>query len=148
MPGPSANIPSNSRSSSFSSPSPTASANRVGSLPDTSAAREATLLSSLGAIDAHLPAGPAWSAVSETGLILPPANTTGINGTPMPETPDTLTEDDRWAIVHYVLSLSEVHDGRGLDSMRMRAGEEDHGDGHDEPGDESHSEGHDSDDGH
>ena len=74
--------------------------------------------------------------------------TAGINGTPMPAVPDTLTEDDRWAIVHYVLSLSEVHDGLGLDSMRMRGGRDDHGDGHDEDGDEGHGDGHDSDDGH
>ena len=56
--------------------------------------------------------------------------TAGINGTPMPAVPDTLTDDDRWAIVHYVLSLSEVHDGLGLDSMRMRGSHDDHGDGH------------------
>jgi len=72
----------------------------------------------------------------------------GITGTPMPAVPDTLTEDDRWAIVHYVLSLSDVHDGLGLDSMRMRGGHDDHGDGHDGGGDEGHGDGHDSDDGH
>ena len=52
----------------------------------------------------------------------------GITGTPMPAVPDTLTEEDRWAIVHYVLSLSDVHDGVGLDSMRMRAAHAGHGD--------------------
>ncbi|MCH2104323.1 MAG: cytochrome c [Planctomycetes bacterium] len=52
----------------------------------------------------------------------------GITGTPMPAVPDTLTEEDRWAIVHYVLSLSDVHDGVGLDSMRMRAAHADHSD--------------------
>jgi mono/diheme cytochrome c family protein len=57
--------------------------------------------------------------------------TAGINGTPMPAAPDILTPDDRWDIVHYVLSLSEVHDGAGLDSMRMRTDEhvDEHTDG-------------------
>ena len=74
--------------------------------------------------------------------------TAGIHGTPMPAVPDTLTEDDRWAIVHYVLSLSDVHDGLGLHSMRMRGGRDDHGEGHGEDSDESHGDGHDADDGH
>jgi len=57
--------------------------------------------------------------------------TAGINGTPMPAVPDILTEDDRWALVHYVLSLSERHDGLGLDSLRMMQGDDDHGEDHD-----------------
>ena len=60
--------------------------------------------------------------------------TAGINGTPMPAAPDVLTPEDRWDIVHYVLSLSEVHDGVGLDSMRRRMSghdvEETHHSGH------------------
>ena len=60
----------------------------------------------------------------------------GITGTPMPAVPDTLTEEDRWAIVHYVLSLSDVHDGLGLDSMRMRADHADHG--HEDQATEGH----------
>ncbi len=64
----------------------------------------------------------------------------GINGTPMPAVPDTLTEDDRWAVVHYVLSLAEVHEGLGLESKRTRAGGEDH--------DGDHSDDHSSDGGH
>jgi mono/diheme cytochrome c family protein len=60
--------------------------------------------------------------------------TAGINGTPMPAAPDILTPEDRWDLVHYVLSLSEVHDGAGLDSMRMRMSghdaEETHNGGH------------------
>jgi mono/diheme cytochrome c family protein len=45
----------------------------------------------------------------------------------MPAAPDILTPDDRWDLVHYVLSLSEVHHGVGLDSMRMRMGDDDTG---------------------
>ena len=60
--------------------------------------------------------------------------TAGINGTPMPAAPDVLTPEDRWDIVHYVLSLSEVHEGVGLDSMRTRMSghdaEETHDGGH------------------
>jgi len=74
--------------------------------------------------------------------------TGGINGTPMPAVPDTLTEDDRWAIVHYVLSLSETHDGRGLDSIRMRKGDGGHGDGHGDDDADSHADSHDSDEDH
>lgn len=72
--------------------------------------------------------------------------TAGINGTPMPAAPDTLTEDDRWAIVHYVLSLSEIHDGVGLDSMRMRMSDhDDHASGGDDHGldaEDNHDNGH------
>ena len=64
----------------------------------------------------------------------------------MPAAPDTLTEDDRWAIVHYVLSLSEIHDGVGLDSMRMRMGHhDDHANGDDDKGhgaEDNHDDGH------
>ena len=67
--------------------------------------------------------------------------TAGIRGTPMPAVPDTLTEEDRWALVHYVLSLSERHDGVGLDSLRTMQGDDDHGEDHDS------DEGHDSDGG-
>ena len=62
--------------------------------------------------------------------------TTGIRGTPMPAIPDILTEEDRWALVHYVLSLSERHDGVGLDSLRTMHGDDDHGEDHDS--DEDH----------
>jgi mono/diheme cytochrome c family protein len=73
--------------------------------------------------------------------------TAGINGTPMPAVPDILTEDDRWALVHYVLSLSETHDGLGLDSLRQMRGEEGHGGDHDD-GHADHGDGHDSHDDH
>ena len=67
--------------------------------------------------------------------------TTGIRGTPMPAIPDILTEEDRWALVHYVLSLSERHDGVGLDSLRVMQGDDDHGEDHDS--DEDHDSGED-----
>lgn len=45
----------------------------------------------------------------------------GINGTPMPATAGVLTQDEIWSVVHYVRSLSEAEEGKGLRPWRDTA---------------------------
>jgi cytochrome c oxidase cbb3-type subunit 2 len=45
--------------------------------------------------------------------------TTGLNGTPMPSYGDTQSEDDRWALAYYVLSLSAYKDPLTGESLRI-----------------------------
>ncbi len=55
----------------------------------------------------------------------------GINGTPMPAGNGVMTPDEMWAVVHYVRSLSERPDGRGLEPWVEVASDSDaHSTGH------------------
>lgn len=80
----------------------------------------------------------------------------GINGTPMPglgtatdaNGDPLLSDDEMWALVHYVRSLGEVHDGFGLNAHSVvEAGHgaghsagDGHGDAHGEPHEDDHGE--------
>ncbi|MBI1734857.1 MAG: c-type cytochrome [Candidatus Rokubacteria bacterium] len=49
--------------------------------------------------------------------------TTGMDGTPMPSYADTLPEEDRWAVAHYVRSLAAEADGGVVLRARWTAGD-------------------------
>jgi cytochrome c oxidase cbb3-type subunit 2 len=49
------------------------------------------------------------------------AMSTGLDGTPMPSFGDSMTEDERWAISYYVLSLSALRDPLTGERLRLDA---------------------------